>query len=108
MKSNFCLFHLNKNIVYVVHLFICRFLSDHQEEVWNQDNPNGIVPVVVSSDLVQGRNGLKLSEDQKSGIQFLWDRYDKQTGGILAHDMGMGKVRINKVFKSYRKKRKFS
>lgn len=69
-------------------------MSDNEGEVWNANRPNGIVPVVVNPELVSGRNGMKLSEDQREGIQFLWDCYEKQRGGILAHDMGLGKVRM--------------
>lgn len=75
---------------------ISSFLSEFPEEAWSEQNPNGIVPVVVNPGLVSGVkfNNEKLTDDQKSGIQFLWDCYDDNTGGILAHDTGLGKVRL--------------
>lgn len=74
-------------------LSIYRFLSECPEEAWNErNNPNGIVPVVVNPKLVLGTNDLPLTVEQKDGIQFLWDCYENNTGGILAHDMGLGKV----------------
>lgn len=80
----------------------CRFLSEHPNESWSERNPNGIVPVVVDPELVLGKNGMPLTVDQKEGIQFLWDCYDKRSGGILAHDMGLGKVRKLLLYIAFR------
>lgn len=51
---------------------------------------------LVNPGLVSGVkfNNVKLTDEQKTGIQFLWDCYDNNTGGILAHDTGLGKVRL--------------
>lgn len=71
-----------------------RSLTDSQEDVFSENNPHDIVPVVVHPELVLNRNGLKLTSEQMEGIQFLWDLYAMGKGGILAHDMGLGKVRF--------------
>lgn len=59
---------------------------------YSANNPNGIIPVVVHPELVK-QYEMELSNEQKEGIQFLWDRYVEGQGGILAHEMGLGKVR---------------
>jgi len=44
---------------------------------------------------VKGRNlnqTKELTSEQKEGVQFLWNCYENGNGGILAHDMGLGKV----------------
>lgn len=70
-------------------------MSEFPEDAWNERNLNGVVPVVVHPGLVSGAkfNDVKLSDEQINGIQFLWDCYERNNGGILAHDPGMGKVR---------------
>jgi SNF2 family DNA or RNA helicase len=57
---------------------------------------NGYVPVVVHPKLVTGRQNKtdeKLTDKQVKGLRFLWKKFHDGQGCILAHEMGLGKVR---------------
>jgi SNF2 family DNA or RNA helicase len=58
---------------------------------------NGYVPVVVHPKLVTGRQNKtdeKLTDKQVKGLRFLWKKFHDGLGCILAHEMGLGKVRL--------------
>jgi DNA excision repair protein ERCC-6 len=66
-------------------------VADHEEE-WYLPHPTRSDTILEGGLRIPGDIYPALFDYQKTGVQWLWELYSQQTGGIIGDEMGLGKT----------------
>lgn len=66
--------------------------DDEQAEEWHKPHPNRTDTEFEGGFRIPGDIYPSLFDYQKTGVQWLWELYSQQVGGIIGDEMGLGKT----------------